>query len=366
MPQPFDKIKIGNIEADNRFVRSATWEGMATDEGAVTDRLIGYVENVAKGGIGLLIASYASVAPRGRNLPRMLAISSDDFTPRLAEMAGRIHRHEVPTAAQLVHAGAQTRPDNIGGESPIAPSSIENPAFGVVAEEMTIRDIHRTIDAFAQAADRAKEAGFDAVQLHIAHGFLLNQFLSPFSNRRTDDYGGSPQKRRRFVLETYKAARDAVGSEYPIFAKLNSDDYFEGGLTEEESLQMARCLADEGIDAIEVSGGTPASGELQPARKNIETGEQEAYFADYARRLKARVQVPVMLVGGIRSYELAESLLADEKADMISMARPLISEPHLVARWREGDRERARCISCNKCMVAGIKEGGIRCVAFGD
>lgn len=337
---------------------------MATEEGAVTDKLLDYVEDIAKGGVGLFVTGYAFVDPRGRNLPRMLAISSNDFVPGLKDMAARIHTHDAQAAAQIVHAGAQTRPENIDGESPIGPSSIKDPTFAVVPDEMTIPEIHNTIDDFAQAAHRAKEAGFDMVQLHVAHGFLLNQFLSPYNNRRTDEYGGSAEKRQRMVVETYKAARDAVGSGFPVLVKLSSDDYFEGGLTEDESFGVACRLADEGIDAIEVSGGIPASGDLGPARRDIDEPGKEAYFAHFALKLKKELEVPVILVGGIRSYEVVEEILGDGKADMVSMSRPLISEPNLVNRWREGNKERARCISCNKCMMAGIKEGGIRCVAF--
>jgi 2,4-dienoyl-CoA reductase-like NADH-dependent reductase (Old Yellow Enzyme family) len=364
MAAPFDPIRIGSIGIKNRFVRSATWDGMATEEGAVTDKLLDYVEGIAKGGVGLFVSGYASVDPRGRNLPRMLAISSDDFTPGLRDLASRIQRHGIPAVAQIVQAGAQTKPDNIGGENPIGPSSIKDPTSAAVPDEMTIAQIHKTIDAFAQAANRAKEAGFDMVQLHIAHGFLLNQFLSPYSNRRTDEYGGSPEKRQKMILETYRATKDAAGSGFPVLVKLSSDDYFEGGLTEGESFAVACKLVDDGIDAIEVSGGIPASGDLGPARRGIDEPDKEAYFADFAQRLKKEVDVPVILVGGIRSYEVAEGLLEDEKADMIAMSRPLISEPDLISRWREGKTEKARCISCNKCMLAGIKEGGIRCVAF--
>lgn len=364
MTEPFDPMRIGSVKAKNRFARSATWEGMATEEGAVTDRLLDFVEKVAEGGVGLFVTGYASVEPRGRNLPRMLAVSSDDFVPGLKEMAERIHMHNTPAVAQIVHAGSQTKPDNIGGESPIGPSAVADPTFRIIPEEMSTAQIHDTIDAFAQASYRAKNAGFDAVQLHCAHGFLLNQFLSPYSNRRIDDYGGSPQKRQRMALQTYRAARDAVGSGFPVLVKLSSDDHFEDGLSQDESFDAACRLADEGIDAIEVSGGIPASGDLGPARPGILEPEQEAYFAEFAERLKKELDVPVILVGGIRSCDVAEALLNDERADMISMSRPLISEPGLINRWRSGDREKARCISCNKCMVAGIKEGGIRCVAF--
>jgi 2,4-dienoyl-CoA reductase-like NADH-dependent reductase (Old Yellow Enzyme family) len=227
---------------------------------------------------------------------------------------------------------------------------------------MTKRDIGEIVAAFGQAARRAKEAGFDAVQLHAAHGYLINQFLSPLTNRRTDSYGGSVENRCRFLLEVYRAVRSVVGKDYPVLAKLNGSDFLAGGLSSDDGLFAAAALSDEGIDAIEVSGGTPASGDQSPVRQKIEARQQEAYNLPLAKRIKEGVTCPVMVVGGIRSFEIGQGIIERGEADYVSFARPLIREPHLARRWQEGDRAKARCISCNGCFKPGLKEGGIYCV----
>ena len=226
---------------------------------------------------------------------------------------------------------------------------------------MTVEDISRVVDAFGAGARRAKDWGFDAVQLHGAHGYLINQFLSPLTNRRTDAYGGSIENRCRFLLEVYEAVRSAVGSDYPVMIKMNGSDNLEGGLTIEDAVFAAKALDKAGIDCIEVSGGTPASGNMTPARTKINTPEKEAYNLSLASQFRSAVKCPIMVVGGFRSFEVAEKTI-QESADYISMARPFIREPALVKRWQEGDRSPARCISCNSCFTPGLKEGGIYCV----
>jgi 2,4-dienoyl-CoA reductase-like NADH-dependent reductase (Old Yellow Enzyme family) len=227
--------------------------------------------------------------------------------------------------------------------------------------EMSLADIKDIIIAFGAGASRAQKWGFDAVQLHGAHGYLINQFLSPLTNHRSDQYGGSIENRCRFLLETYRAVRSAVGPDYPVMIKLNGSDNLEGGLSIDDAVYAAKALNSEGIDAIEVSGGTPASGDQSPARTKITSPDKEAYNLDLAKQIKSAVSCPVMVVGGFRSFEVVEQTINDT-ADYISMARPFIREPDLAKRWQQGDRSPARCISCNSCFMPGIKEGGIYCV----
>lgn len=356
----FDQTTINTMTVQNRFARSATWEGMCTADGKPGPKLIDFYRELAIGRVGLIITGYAFVSPEGKQLPGKMGIHTDDFADVMKEMTGAVHEHDSKICIQLVHAGGQTDSKN-AGRQPLAPSAVKIDQFPELPAEMTGEDIATIIAAFASGARRAKEWGFDAVQLHGAHGYLINQFLSPLANRRQDAYGGTIENRCRFLLECYRAIRSAVGPDFPVMIKLNGSDNLDGGMSIEDAVYAAKALDEEGIDCIEVSGGTPASGDQSPARTKINSPEKEAYNISLARKIKASVQCPVMVVGGFRSIEVAEKTI-QESADYISMARPFIREPGLVKRWQEGDRSPARCISCNSCFMPGIKEGGIYCV----
>ncbi|MBP1733259.1 MAG: NADH:flavin oxidoreductase/NADH oxidase, partial [Deltaproteobacteria bacterium] len=222
----------------------------------------------------------------------------------------------------------------------------------------------RVCQAFAHAARRAREASFDGVQLHAAHGYLLSQFLSPFYNKRTDAYGGTIQNRARIALESLKAIRAMVGNDFAVLAKINSEDFLEGGLTVDDMLQASAMLEQAGIDAIELSGGTVNPAGLSASRKGaLESESHEIYYREAARQFKQRLRVPLMLVGGIRSYGVAELLLAEGVADYIAMCRPFIREPDLINRWKSGDVRRAFCASDNACFKPVFQGRGIACVA---
>jgi 2,4-dienoyl-CoA reductase-like NADH-dependent reductase (Old Yellow Enzyme family) len=228
--------------------------------------------------------------------------------------------------------------------------------------ELTPADILDLENTYAKAARRARAAGFDGIQLHSAHGYLLSQFLSPWFNRRTDDYGGTPDNRVRIHVETIRAIRKAVGKDFPVLVKMNCEDFSDGGLTVAESVQAARQMVAAGLDAIELSGGLLTGGKLSPSRPNINKQDKEAYFKDAARAFKNELDVPLILVGGIRSLDVAERLLDAGTADYFSMSRPLIREPDLIKRWQSGDRTRARCLSDNLCFGPGLAGKGIYCV----
>jgi 2,4-dienoyl-CoA reductase-like NADH-dependent reductase (Old Yellow Enzyme family) len=226
---------------------------------------------------------------------------------------------------------------------------------------LTEKDIHEMAVSFGAAAKRAKDVGFDGVQLHAAHGYLMSQFLSPVFNKRSDSYGGDAGNRCKALIETLEEVRAEVGRDYPVLIKLNSEDGLEGGQTLEDSLEAGRRLQKEGIDAIEVSGGTLVSGRSGPSR-GTKSEEREAYFRTASKAFKEALQVPIILVGGIRSPGLAEKLLEQGCADYFSMSRPLIREPDLVKRWASGDRSRARCVSDNQCFAPGLEGKGVYCV----
>lgn len=361
MSKLFEQTTINGMTLKNRLVRSATWEGMCEKDGRPTDRLAEFYKTLAEGDVGLIISGYTFVRPEGKQLPGKMGIHVDDFAEDMQKMTKSVHDAGGKICIQLVHAGGQTD-SATAGRTPLAPSSVEAAQFAEKPEALTKGQIKEIVAAFAQSAVRAKIYGFDAVQLHGAHGYLINQFLSPLTNKRDDEYGGSLENRCRFLMEVYGAVRDAVGPGYPVMIKLNCADFLDGGFQLEDAVYAAKALDKNGIDAIEVSGGTPASGDQSPARSKIKNPAQEGYHLALAKQIKAAVGCPVMVVGGMRSLGVIEKALSEDGLDYVSLARPLIREPALAKRWQQGDTADAKCISCNGCFGPGIKEGGIYCV----
>ncbi len=360
MKNLFDKTSLNGMELRNRFVRSATWEGMCDEQGRPGAKLAACYADLARGGVGLIITGYTFVSLDGKQTRGSIGAHKDDLAPEMKRVADAVHAEGGKVCLQLVHTGGQARVP--AGTRLLAPSAIEAPYYAGMPSAMTVEDIAAVVAAFGDAAGRAKAWGFDAVQIHAAHGYLINEFLSPRENKRTDSYGGTIENRSRFLLEVYHAVRKAVGAAYPVIVKLNATDFLPEGLGAEDAVVAARKLNEAGIDAIEVSGGTPASGEQTPVRKKIESREQEAYHLPFARQIKAAVSCPVMVVGGFRSFETAKDAVESEGMDYVSLARPFVREPHLVNRWLEGDTAPSRCVSCNGCYRPGLREGGIYCI----
>jgi 2,4-dienoyl-CoA reductase-like NADH-dependent reductase (Old Yellow Enzyme family) len=360
--QLFEATTINGLRLGNRLVRSATWEGLASEDGQPTAELIDLYRQLARGGIGLIVTGFAYVSGDGKPFVKTLGLHDDSGAAAWRALTAAVHQEGGKICVQLGHAGGQTRASLCGGR-PLAPSAIAAPQYHPEhPQAITSKDIGRLLDAFAAAARRAKAYGFDAVQLHGAHGYLLNQFLAPHTNQRSDLYGGDLTGRSRFALEVLQRVRSAVGADYPVLIKLNGSDHLPDGLQLEEAVQFAQALDRAGIDAIEVSGGTPASGERNPLRRWIASPEQEAYHLPLAQTIKRSVRCPVMVVGGIRSLWTAKGILRRGEADYISLCRPLIQRPDLPQHWRwaEGDTP-SRCTSCNGCYKAALK-GGLRCV----
>jgi 2,4-dienoyl-CoA reductase-like NADH-dependent reductase (Old Yellow Enzyme family) len=361
-PSPlFESGTINGLTLANRFIRSATWEGLATEAGEVTPHLIDTMVNLARGGIGLIISGHAYVSPIGQASPWQLGIYDDRLIDGLKSMAEAVHAAGGKIVVQLAHAGHFALEAAIDG-SPVVVSNFDG-LSQTPRTELSVSDLEKLKSDYVAAARRAQMAGFDGIQLHSAHGYLLSQFLSPWFNRRTDQYGGSGDNRVRIHIETIRAIRQAVGHDYPLLVKINSEDFTDGGLSVSDSIAAAGQMVEAGLDAIELSGGVLTGGRLSPSRPNINAPEKEAYFQDAARAFKKALDVPLILVGGIRSIDVAERLLSDKTADYFSMSRPLIREPDLINRWRSGDRQRARCISDNLCFQAGISGKGISCLA---
>jgi 2,4-dienoyl-CoA reductase-like NADH-dependent reductase (Old Yellow Enzyme family) len=359
MSRLFESAEINGMKLRNRFVRSATWEGMASPEGAVTPKLINTMTALAKGGVGLIISSHAYIRREGQAGTQQIGVYGDELLPGLKDMTAAVHEAGGKIVLQLAHAG-HFAAEKLTSLCPLVvsdyPGLAETPR-----QEMTARDIEELVAAFAAAAGRAKAAGFDGVQLHSAHGYLLSQFLSPIYNCCLDDYGGSIENRSRIHREILSAIRREVGTGFPLLCKINCRDFAENGLTLEDSLAATEIMAAAGLDAVELSGGLPTSGKLSPVRMGIRRETQEGYFREEARTYKERLSIPLLLVGGIRSFAVAEALVSQGAADYISLCRPFICEPALIARWEKGDRHKAECLSDNLCFSSARDGNGIYC-----
>lgn len=336
----FEKTSINKLTLINRFIRSATWAGMADESGSVTPKLLRLMGDLADGGVGLIITGHAYVHPDGIHSHGQLGIDRDLLMPGLRQLTRLVHEKNGKIVAQLGYGGSYLSQSRLGN--------------------MSKKDLRGVAQAFSLAADRARIAGFDGVQILAAHGFLLSQFLCPRYNPRRDEYGGSLENRARILLQVLSAIRDIVGTEFPVLIKMNASDGVENGMTLEESVVVAEMLQDAGIDCIELSGGLLNVANLMEVGDGDE--ENKVYFEDEARIYKKSIHVPLILVGGIRSYNKAESLVSYGTADYIAMCRPLICEPDLVARWKSGNKQTAACVSCNNCVQEAIRGGGIACV----
>ncbi len=362
-PKLFEPSSIGTLRIKNRFVRSATWEGMAAEDGSCTSRLVELTGDLAKGEVGLIVSGHVFVSPEGQAGPWQLGIHDDKFIPGLSQMARAAHDGGSTIVVQLAHAGLQAATPLTKMEA-VGPSSLPRDD-GSHCKEMSLAQIQQTVDAFVAGAARAKAADFDGVQIHAAHGYLLSQFLSPHYNRRHDEFGGTAERRARIVLDILGQIKSTLGTGFPVLIKMNSEDFIDDGLTVDETLQIARSLEEAGIDAIELSGGTAdEASQFKPVRRGrLPSEEKEVFYRDAARRYKETISVPLILVGGIRSYSVAEELIHDGVADFVSLSRPLIREPGLVGRWKSGDTAKSECGSCNLCFKPILEGKGVYCVA---
>jgi 2,4-dienoyl-CoA reductase-like NADH-dependent reductase (Old Yellow Enzyme family) len=340
----FTPGKLGNLELENRVIRSAVWEAMADENGFVTDSLV----------------DYSYIQPNGRQQPGQTAIHSDEFVAGMKKITDAVHQAGGKVSTQIVHVGPQTNPDMIGGETPVAPSAVDHRIFGM-PRALTTEEVWTLIEDFGHAARRSVEAEFDAIQIHGAHGYLVSQFVSPLRNQRTDEFGGSLEGRMRFAVEVFESVRKNA-ADLPVFIKLNVDDFVEGSTTPDDSLPLAARLSELGIDGIEVSAGGALSGGKGPARTQIKNPEDEAYLMALARMIRKEVDCTVIGMGGFRSPEVIDAALASGEVDFVSMARPLIREPGLINRWRSGDTSRSLCESCSGCFKTLQYGKGIQCL----
>jgi 2,4-dienoyl-CoA reductase-like NADH-dependent reductase (Old Yellow Enzyme family) len=394
----FTPGRIGRLEIKNRLVRSATYENAATSRGEVSDSLVGIYRTLAEGGSGLIITSITGVYGRALSPRLIMRVDDDSFIPGLAKIPRAI-REAAPDCKvmlQLHHPGRQVvnredtakfrpvappafvayvmkHPELLAPREgaphivePTAPSAVYDAFFDRTPRALTLKEIEEIIDAFAEGARRAQEAGFDGIQIHAAHGYLLSSFLSPRTNRRDDEYGGSTKNRTKIIREIYRRARGKVGNRFPILIKMNVSDFLPGGIDLDEALRIGKIITETGFSAIETSGGmyeslTRKQEELgwppvfmSEARTGIKTADQEAYFLPGASALKKETNATIILVGGLRSLSRIEEVLESGAADFVSMSRPLIRQPDLPNLWLSGQGpDKEECISCNACLPIG-------------
>jgi 2,4-dienoyl-CoA reductase-like NADH-dependent reductase (Old Yellow Enzyme family) len=385
----FTPINLGDVQIKNRFIHSATYEVMASKTGEVSDKLVTRYQNLAKGEVGLIIPGYMFVHPLGRSYPYQTGIHSDDMIPGLKRLVEAVHQEGSKIVFQLVHAGRQTTKAMIG-QTPIGPSSKgRDPINFVKPKEMRADEIHEVIQAFGKAANRAVEAGADGIQLHAAHGYLINQFISPFFNHRKDEWGGSEANRFRLLRELISEFRNALPQGMPLLVKLNTNDYTpREGITPSLAVTYARWLSDLKINGLEISCGSTIYSFMNMCRGDVPAKElvqsvpfwkkplaklmmkrmvgkydfDEPYNLEAAKMIKPVLgETPLFVVGGLRKVAQMEEILEKQYADCISMSRPFIREPFIVKRIREGMAEAVACVSCNRCFAAGANNMPVRC-----
>lgn len=389
----FSPMRLGNLEINNRFVHSATYEATAAPDGRVTDALIKRYQRLAKGQVGLIIPGYLFTHPLGRAQMYQTGIHTDDMIPGLKRLVDAVRESDGKVVLQIAHAGQQTGKDLVG-RTPLGVSNqVRDPIYFFKPKTMTEDQIQEAIDSFGRAAKRAVEAGADGIQLHAAHGYLINQFLSPFFNHRTDKWGGSDENRFRFlkdiILETKKYLPDGM----PLLVKLNIDDHTpKPGITPRLAAKYAGWLAESGIDGLEVSCGSAVFAFMNTCRGEVPVAElvaslprwkrplgrpmmkrlvgnydlREAYNQGAAAVVKPAIgHVPLILVGGMRTLSAMTEIVDNNQAEFISLSRPFIRDPHLVKKFSEDGADKVSCISCNRCLAAVPNNIPVRCYVKG-
>ena len=356
-PRLFSPGKMGPMQLRNRVVMAPMVVQLASESGAVTQRTVDYYVRRAAGGAGLVIVEASYIAPEAKAFACQLGIDRDGLVPGHFELVEAIHRHGAKVALQIHHGGGRADPALTGGVL-VTPSPVAQDAHAVVPREATPQEIETWAESYARAAGRAQRAGYDAVEIHGAHGYLIHEFLSPASNRRSDAYGGSPENRRRFAGLVIRRVREAVGARFPVLFRMSA----EGGYGIEEAVEIAQALEAWGVDAIHVSVGGTAPITLVPPDTSP-MARPEGWLTGYAATIKKRVSVPIIDVGEIRHPVFAEEVLAQGKADFIALGRQLLADPDWPAKAEAGrDDEIRLCISCDHCRLALLLTRPIRCL----
>jgi 2,4-dienoyl-CoA reductase-like NADH-dependent reductase (Old Yellow Enzyme family) len=386
----FEESTIAGMTIKNRIIRSATHEGMGDPDGYPLEDLKKLYIRLAKGGVGAIITGYVSVLKSGRTLKNMRMFDDDCYIEAYQALNQEMKQYNVPVICQLAHGGIQTT-TGVTGMDVVAPSAFQSKVFRNHARELTEAEIREIIDSFAKAVERSKKAGFDGVQFHCAHGYLLSEFLSPYTNKRDDKWGGKTENRFRIMSEIIDEARNLVG-EYPLMVKLTTHEGHKNGIDLNEGIKLSELFQKKGIDALEVSCGGVDDGfntvrvpelpmeamfQFFPGMDNLSSFQKKVtkfiaplmikkhkpyrmFNVSAANAIKKHIDIPVIVVGGIRSLEEMLSILENEQSDYISLCRPLIIEPNLVNKLKEGKQKESKCIDCAFCLM-GIISKQLRC-----
>jgi 2,4-dienoyl-CoA reductase-like NADH-dependent reductase (Old Yellow Enzyme family) len=385
-PLLFTPIRIGKLTLAGRLIKTATAETRATDEGFVTPELLAFYVPIARGGVPLIITGNIYVSRDGKSAPRQVGADADDKIPGLKQLVDAVHSHGAMMFAQLNHCGRQVVPRFAGLTEAVSASAKTELVTGTRPRALTVAEIQRLVERYADAAERCQRAGFDGVQIHAANGYLMSQFLTPYTNRRTDEYGGSVAGRTRLLREVLRAIKARVGPDFPVIVKLNGSDYLplRPGLKTPDLAEIAAILEREGADAIEVSVGHYESGfpmvhgtfgrclrnmvqgsmsHLPFLRRwlfrlfwpflalvfNLLWPRREGFNSGYARAIKPKLSIPVICVGGFRTRDAMEAALREGRCDIVSAGRAFIADPFLYRHLRD-DESGPRCVDCNACV----------------
>ncbi len=343
----------GKLRVKNRIVMPPMGMGYANDDGTVTDRVVEYYRARAQSGVGMIVVENCIIDPDVLGVGPELQLHADYHVPGLARLAETVRRYGSVVGLQLNHMGRQT---TLG--KPVAPSPISISERGPAPRVLAKKDIERVIDEFVSAAQRVQKAGFDFVELHGAHGYLMCEFLSPLSNKRDDEFGGDFERRLRFPLEIIRGIQQTCGNDFPIQFRLSGSEYYPGGLTLEDTTRISSRLIDAGVCSISVSAGNWQTLRYIMAPMFIPQG----YLVNDAATIKAAIKAPVIAVGRIHSVKVAEQVLTDGKADLVALGRALIADPDWVAKLQENRPDDIRpCISCNTCVDLVSRAQEARC-----
>ena len=347
----FTETRIGKMALKNRFMRSATWENMATEDGHMTDKLYAIYEELAQGEVGLIVTGYANIVEEEKPNAGMMGIYNDSFIDEYKKLTELVHRNDSKIVMQLAYGGTKTT-FNLGERVIFAPSEVPEKGTQTLGKAMTKDEIDYIVKAFAEASLRAQKSGFDGVEIHAAHTYLINQFLSPYYNRREDEYGGSLENRMRFLMEIYAETRKLVGEDFPILVKLTATEFFDGGVSFDETRTVCQKLEEVGVDAIIISGNIHGKANTMVGQSfDGHTIQEEGYFHEYGHAISQEVSVPVITVGGLTDIEAIEKIAENTGIQYFALSRPLLSEPHLIKRWKEGNRAPVECERCSKCRT---------------
>ena len=351
-PSLFSPGTIGMLETKNRVVMPPMVRNYADENGLVTPKYLAHIKRVAKGGVGTIILEASFIRSDGKGFSHELGLHTDDVIPGLKQLVQAAHAQGAVIGPQLYHAGRQTSSQTTGMQ-PIAPSPIPDSTINEMPRSLNVEEIRDIVNAYAQAARRSKEAGCDFVEIHGAHGYLITQFLSPFSNTRDDEYGGSEEGRLRFATEVVQAVREAVGSGFPVIMRISADEMVPNGLTLEDSAMISKRLEELGVDAIHVSSSNYASFNrgYMIAPMSMPDGLQ----VPLAEWIKNCVSIPVIAVGKIRSPTMADDIIRTGKADFVAIGRSLLADPDWPKKAQDGRIDQIRnCIACNEGCITRL------------